>query len=148
MKTQPSLTSGALLALTSWSGLEVVDWLLIYYPARTQNDGRERTIAWEFHANDQSWHPHECESLEQALQEHSDMVSMPAAEIRRLWGGIVFNKKCDSIGAQNSYLKNLTWHEEGSQFSVKLSGGLMTTSCHIFRVRMVTVALPDCHISE
>ena len=61
---------------------------------------------------------------------------------------VVFNKKCDSIGAQNSYLKNLTWQEEGSQFSVKLSGGLMTTSCHSFRLRMVTATLPDCHISE
>ncbi len=28
----------------------------------------------------------------------------------------VFNKKCDSTGAQNSYLKNLTWQEKDNQF--------------------------------
>ena len=86
MKTQPSLTPGILLALLSQSAIEAVDWMLVFYPAHTQEDRKERTLVWEFSAVDQNWHPQEIESLESALQTYADLVQIQAAEIRRLWG--------------------------------------------------------------
>jgi len=88
MKAQSSPVPGVLLALTSWGSIEAVDWMLLYYPAHTQEDGQERAVTWEFHAPDQLWHAQEMQSLEQTLQEYSHLVSisMDAAQVRRLWG--------------------------------------------------------------
>lgn len=85
MKTPPSLTPGVLLALTSWSDLEAVDWLLVYYPAYMQEDGQERTVAWEFSAVDQQWHPQELEGLESAIEQYGYLARVQAAEVRRIW---------------------------------------------------------------
>jgi hypothetical protein len=85
MKTPPPFPPGVLLALTSWSAIEAVDWLLVYYPAFAQEDGQERTVAWEFSAVDQEWHPQELESLESALRLFGHLVQMQAAEVRRTW---------------------------------------------------------------
>jgi hypothetical protein len=85
MRAQSSPVPGVLLALTSWGNIEAADWMLLYYPAHTQEDRQERAVTWEFHVDDQLWHPQEMQSLEQALREYSHLVSMDAAQVRRLW---------------------------------------------------------------